>query len=234
MVSKQKGEEFMPPLPMLAVHHGSLKVSTGVLKNSKKAMQPTFIAFTSSIYKLPSHLSSTKLPTEVLTQNFDMKNLRMQLSRPSFVLPRSMPFCIWNYVWQILQIAIILAGLCHSVTHINLPSKSTDRLFSALWIQNYNLWRETDCSYLPIPSFPQFHRFGVADMGPRPHLSERMWVHDFQTLKSALSYRVYWLWQKTGGGGLLFTASVKQNVILWKRSQKTMVQSKWKSRSMSL
>lgn len=100
---------------------------------------------------------------------------------------------------------------------------------------NSKLWPlETEAVVTNLfPLFSKYQGFGVADMGPGPRNFERMQVHNLQTQRSALNYHVRCLAQETGGEDLLSTVSVKQNVILW-RSQKFVVQSKWKSRSMSL
>lgn len=74
MVSEQKGEEFMPHCPCwpFIMDLLSLKVRTGVLKTSDKAMQPTFTALSPRAVKFPPRLSSTKLPARMFMQNFDM------------------------------------------------------------------------------------------------------------------------------------------------------------------
>lgn len=139
MVSKQKGRGLC-----LLAHVGCsswiLKISPGVLKNSQKAVLSIFTASSYSIYKFPPYL-------RIIFTEFWYENLRTQLSRPSSILHRSRKFCIWTSVWQILY------SLGHSVLHINLPSKSSERFYVALWIQNYDL-----CRYYPIPLFPQISR----------------------------------------------------------------------------
>lgn len=73
MGSEQKREEFMPHCPRwpFIMNLLSHKVSIGVLKNNKKAMQPTVTDLRSRALKFPSHLSNTKTPTKCLL-NFDM------------------------------------------------------------------------------------------------------------------------------------------------------------------
>lgn len=151
----------------------------------------------------------------------------MQLSRPSFVLPSSMQFCIWSYVWQILQIAI----LCHSVTQINLPSKSTDRLFSALWIQNSDLWRQTVATSL-FPLFPN-----VTDLELLIWVLDHIFLKGCESMTSKLK-EVHWTtmcigWDRKLEEKVCFSLS-QSNRMSFSGSQKTMVQSKWKSRSMPL
>lgn len=77
-----------------------------------------------------------------------------------------MKFCIWTSVWQILY------SLGHSVVHINLPSKSSERLYIALWIQNYDLWRQR-LQLLPYSPFP----LNIKD------LELQLWVLDHIIMK---------------------------------------------------
>lgn len=73
MGSEQMREEFMSHYPCwpFIMDLLSHKVSTGVLKNNKKAMQPTVTDLRSRAPKFPSHLSNTNIPTKCLL-NFDM------------------------------------------------------------------------------------------------------------------------------------------------------------------
>lgn len=73
MVSEQKREEFMPHCPRwpFIMDLLSHKVSTGALKNNKKAMPPTVTDLRSRALKFPSHLRNTKISTKRLL-SFDM------------------------------------------------------------------------------------------------------------------------------------------------------------------
>lgn len=135
-----KGGGVYASLPMLAVHHGST-VSQGKHRDFE-GYAAYFHSFQLQCIQVPSTSEQYQATYRSIYTEFWYENLRMQLSRPSTILPRSMQFWIWSSVQQILQSAMILAGLGHSVMHINLPSKCTDRLYTALWIQNYDLWRQ--------------------------------------------------------------------------------------------
>lgn len=121
-----KGGGVYASLPMLAIHHGPI-VSQGKdegFEDQQEGYAAYFHSFEPQSSEVPSTSEQYQAADKNVYAEFSYKHLRVQLSRPSSILPRSVQFCISSYVWQIPHTARILVGLGHSVTCRNFPSNT--------------------------------------------------------------------------------------------------------------